>query len=83
MVSLFFSIKNPILAIPFSFVYVIEGISVIIQVAVYKMTKRRVFKMAPLHHHLEKCGISENRICVIAALATLISSLIAVTFMKL
>lgn len=83
IVSLFFSIKNPILAIPFSFVYVIEGISVIIQVAVYKMTKKRVFKMAPLHHHLEKCGISENRICVIAALATLISSLIAVTFMKL
>ena len=83
IVSLFFFIKNPLLAIPFSIVYVIEGISVIIQVAVYKITSRRVFKMAPLHHHLEKCGVSENRICIIAIIATFISSLIAFTLIKI
>ena len=52
-----FSIRNPITIILIGGVYVIEGISVILQVAVYKATKKRLFKMAPLHHHLEKEGI--------------------------
>ena len=47
-----------ILAIPF----IIEALSVIIQVWYYKKTKRRIFKMAPIHHHLEMCGFSEFKI---------------------
>lgn len=58
-------------------VYVIEGISVIAQVVYYKKTKKRLFKMAPLHHHLEKCGIDESTICLIAVLITCILSLIS------
>lgn len=58
-------------------VYVIEGISVIAQVVYYKKTKKRLFKMAPLHHHLEKCGRDEGTICVMAILATCIFSLIS------
>ena len=51
--------------------YLVEGASVILQVLFYKATGKRIFKMAPLHHHLEKCGYSENKICLIAIAATL------------
>ena len=44
------------------FVYVITCVSDVIQVAYYKKTKKRIFKMAPLHHHFEKKGIHENKI---------------------
>ncbi len=76
-VSCAFSVKNPIIIIPFGSVYVIEGISVILQVIFYKITKKRLFKMAPLHHHLEKCGMSENKICITALIFTLFISVIS------
>ena len=70
-----FSSRNMLLAVIVGIVYVIEGVSVIIQVTVYKITGKRVFKMAPLHHHLEKCGWSENRICVVALVITLLAAI--------
>ena len=42
--------------------FVLSSVSVIIQVAYFKLTKKRVFLMAPLHHHFEKKGISETKI---------------------
>ena len=75
-----FNLTNPILIIPIAGVYVIEGISVVLQVCFFKMTHKRIFKMAPLHHHLEKCGWSENKICITAILATLILSIPAYIF---
>lgn len=74
VVCLGFSTNNPLLTVPLGIIYVIEGLSVIIQVLFFKMTKKRVFKMAPLHHHLEKCGLNENSICVIAVITTMIFS---------
>ena len=79
-VGMAFSLKNPLLIIAICGVYVIEGISVILQVLFYKSTKRRLFKMAPIHHHLEKCGLSENTICIIAILTTVLLSLPAYIF---
>lgn len=76
-VSLAFSIKNPLLIIPIGIVYVIEGVSVILQVIIFKLTGKRIFKMAPLHHHLEKCGLKENTICIIAVAVTIVSSTVA------
>lgn len=73
-----FSLGNPALLIPVCAVYVIEGISVILQVVFFKLTGKRLFKMAPIHHHLEKCGMSENKICVLAMIFTFLSSLILV-----
>lgn len=70
-----FSLRNPLLIIFIAGVYVLEGCSVIIQVVIYKLTKKRVFKMAPLHHHLEKIGWSENKICIVAILLTFIFSI--------
>ena len=78
LISAFFSLKNPLLAIPVCVIYVIEGISVIIQVLVFKATGKRVFRMAPIHHHFEKCGMSENKICIIAMIITFVASVPAV-----
>ncbi len=80
-VSLAFSI-NPTVIIPIGIVYVIEGISVILQVAFFKLTKKRLFKMAPIHHHLEKCGIDENRICILAVMITLLFSCLSIFILR-
>lgn len=74
--ALAFELKNPLIAVISGGVYVIEGVSVILQVAYFKMTKKRLFKMSPLHHHLEKCGWDENKICMVAIIATMIFSLV-------
>ena len=81
--SLAFSLKNPLIIIFIAGVYVIEGVSVILQVASYKISGKRIFKMAPIHHHLEKCGVSESRICVIAIATTLILSSLAILLFNL
>lgn len=60
--------------------FVLSSVSVIIQVAHYKRTKKRVFLMAPLHHHFEKKGISEVKIVVWYTTVTLILGLISVLF---
>lgn len=69
------ALGNPLVIIFVGGVYVIEGASVILQVIFYKLTKRRLFKMAPIHHHLERCGWSENRICIVAMLTTFIAAI--------
>ena len=74
-VSAFFSLENPLLATLVCGVYVLEGISVILQVVFYKATKKRLFLMAPLHHHLEKRGFSENKICMVAMIVTFLMSI--------
>ena len=74
--ALAFASGNPTIILFLGIVYAIEGLSVILQVAYFKLTKKRLFKMAPLHHHLEKCGLSENQICVIAVSVTILTSII-------
>lgn len=78
--SMAISLGNPLIAIFIGGVYVIEGVSVILQVFWYKSTGKRIFKMAPLHHHLEKCGWTENRICIVAMLITFLLSIPAYIF---
>ena len=56
--------------------YVIETLSVIIQVTSFKMTGKRVFKMAPIHHHFEQCGWSEVKIVTVFSLATAVLCII-------
>ena len=55
-------LKQEILLVIIGFVFVAEVLSVIIQVTYYKKTHKRIFKMAPLHHHFEKCGWSETKV---------------------
>ena len=64
-------------------IFVIEALSVILQVASYKLRKRRIFKMAPLHHHFELLGWSESKIIVRFWIASLVFALFALTTLKL
>jgi phospho-N-acetylmuramoyl-pentapeptide-transferase len=78
-----FSYGNPLIILPIGGVYVIEGVSVILQVTVFKLTHKRIFKMAPLHHHLEKSGVSEGQICAIAVFATLLLSSLVLLILEI
>ncbi len=64
-------------------VFVIEALSVILQVASYKLRKKRIFKMAPIHHHFELMGWSESKIIVRFWIASLVFALFALTTLKL
>jgi phospho-N-acetylmuramoyl-pentapeptide-transferase len=64
-------------------IFVIEAISVILQVASYKLRKKRIFKMAPLHHHFELVGWSESKIITRFWIASLVFALFALTTLKL
>lgn len=66
----------PLLLILIALIPVIETISVMIQVVSFKLTKKRVFKMAPLHHHFELSGWRENKIVSIFCLITLVMCII-------
>ena len=63
--------------------YVVEAASVIIQVASYKLTGRRVFRMAPLHHHYELSGWAEPKIVVRFWIVSFALALLALTTLKL
>ena len=69
-------LKMPILLIIIAIVPVLETLSDIIQVLHYKRTGKRVFKMAPLHHHFELCGWHENTIVSVFSIVTLIACMI-------
>jgi phospho-N-acetylmuramoyl-pentapeptide-transferase len=64
-------------------VFVIEALSVILQVGSYKLRKKRIFKMAPIHHHFELIGWSESKIIVRFWIASLVFALFALTTLKL
>ena len=72
--------RHEILFLVIGFVFLIETLSVIIQVSFYKLTKKRVFLMTPLHHHFEKKGFKEETIVKLFWIIGLISSLLAISF---
>ena len=71
-------LKLPLLLLIIAIIPVIETISVMIQVIVFKKTGKRVFKMTPIHHHFELCGWKENKIVSIFSLVTLIMSMVGI-----
>ena len=64
-------------------VFVVESVSVIIQVASYKLTGRRIFRMAPLHHHFELKGWPEPKVIVRFWIITVILVLIGLASLKI
>lgn len=68
----------PLLLLILAIVPIIETISVILQVACFVITKKRLFKMAPLHHHLELTGWRETRVVGIFSIITVISTIISI-----
>ncbi len=76
-----FMMNNPLLVIVFGIIYVIESVSVIMQVTYFKLTHgKRIFKMTPIHHHFEKCGWSEVKIVVVASVVTAVATVLALVF---
>ena len=78
VVSMALYLKMPLILIIIAFIPVIETVSVILQVACFKKTGKRIFKMAPLHHHFELSGWKENKVVTIFSLITLILCIIGV-----
>jgi phospho-N-acetylmuramoyl-pentapeptide-transferase len=76
-------LKQEILLLSIGGIFVIELLSVIIQVGSFKLTGKRVFRMAPLHHHFELAGWSESKIIVRFWIVALVFSLFALTTLKL
>jgi phospho-N-acetylmuramoyl-pentapeptide-transferase len=64
-------------------IFVIEALSVILQVGSYKLRRKRIFKMAPIHHHFELLGWSESKVIVRFWIASLVFALFALTTLKL
>ena len=74
--------KIPVFIAVIGFIYMIEVISVIIQVGYFKSTKgKRFFKMAPIHHHFELCGWSETRTVTVFSIITIILGVMVYLFM--
>ncbi len=69
-------LKQELLLIVIGLVFVAEVLSVIIQVSHYKRTKKRIFRMAPLHHHFEKGGWSEEKVVTRFWMAGIVCSLV-------
>jgi len=76
-------IKQELLLVIVGGVFVLEALSVIIQVASFKTTGQRVFKMAPLHHHFELIGWSEPKVITRFVIAGIICALLSLTTLKL
>lgn len=73
-----YMMQMPIFIAIVGFIYLVEVLSVIIQVTYFKLTHgKRIFKMAPIHHHFELCGWSETRVVTVFSIVTALLCLIA------
>ncbi len=75
--------KNELLSIVLGGVFFVEAVSVLVQVTSYKLTKKRIFLMAPIHHHFEKKGWAEPKIIVRFWIISILLALISLSSLKL
>lgn len=75
--------KMPLLILLVGIIYVAEALSVLIQVAYFKRTKKRIFKMAPIHHHFEQSGWKETNVVRMFVSVTIAACIIAFFAIKL
>jgi phospho-N-acetylmuramoyl-pentapeptide-transferase len=76
-------IKQEILLVVAGGLFVIEAMSVILQVGSFKLRGRRIFRMAPIHHHFELSGWSETKVVIRFWIIALIFALLALATLKL
>ena len=75
-----FALDMPVVLVPVGFIYILETVSVILQVGYFKLTHgKRIFKMTPIHHHFELCGWSEEKI--FGVFVTVTALLCALTYL--
>ena len=71
-------LKMPLILVIIALIPIIETVSVMMQVVYYKKTGKRIFKMAPIHHHFELSGWNENKVVSVFGIITFILSIIAI-----
>jgi len=76
VVAIAFVLKMPLFILIVGIIYVVENVSVILQVAYFKKTKKRLFRMAPIHHHFELGGWPETKVVTIFSIITAIMCLV-------
>ncbi len=81
VVALAYAIECPLILLPIGIVYVIEALSDVIQIGSIKLRHKKVFKMAPIHHHFEMCGWSEKKIVRVFTFVSTIGCIIGVAVM--
>jgi len=77
------AVKHEIVLVIIGGLFVLEAVSVMVQVASYKLTGKRVFKMAPIHHHFEKLGWAESTIVIRFWIIAFVLALIGLSTLKL
>ncbi len=76
--ALAFALEMPLILLLVGLVYIVETLSVILQVGYFKLTHgKRIFKMAPIHHHFEMCGWKEVKVVLVFAAVSAIACVIA------
>ena len=74
-----YMMNRPLIIVIAGLIYIIETLSVMLQVTYFKLTHgKRLFKMSPIHHHFEKCGWSENKIVIVFSSLTVVFGAIAI-----
>ena len=81
LVALAFGINCPLILIPAGLVFVVEGISYVLQVVCYRTNGKQILKKAPLHRHLEMCGWSRNKIVFVFTVINVFGGVTAVALM--
>ncbi|MBQ7547997.1 MAG: phospho-N-acetylmuramoyl-pentapeptide-transferase [Clostridia bacterium] len=83
VVALAYAVGCPLILLPVGLIYVIEGMSDVIQIGYFKLTHgKRIFKMAPIHHHFEMSGWSEKKIVAVFTAVNLIGGILGVVLMQ-
>jgi phospho-N-acetylmuramoyl-pentapeptide-transferase len=78
VVGMAFMLGNPLIIVVAGIIYIVEVLSDILQVGYFKISHgKRIFKMAPIHHHFEKCGWSEVKIVLVFTAVTIVACVAA------
>jgi len=76
-------IKQEVLLLISGGIFVIEALSVIAQIISFRLYKKRILKMAPLHHHFEQLGVSESKIVIRFWIVSILLALISIASLKI
>ena len=77
--SIALMLHMPLFIVIIGFIYLVEVLSVILQVGYFKLTHgKRIFKMAPIHHHFELCGYSETQVVAAFSIVTALLCLVGI-----
>lgn len=76
--ALAFGVRFPVLLLFVGIIYIVETLSVILQVISFQTTGKRIFKMSPIHHHFEMCAWSEEKIVAVFSAVTAVGCVVAI-----